>query len=104
MRKSSHPQATLIITTKLPLPHRLKRTYCLPHPHALKKKKEKEVKMVKKEKKEKNEGKVVGPAPLVRMPFGDPLSLRCHRRHLVGPSGVTWLLGRQGWRLATKSP
>lgn len=54
MRKSSHPQATLIITTNLPLPHRLKRTYCLPHPHALKKKKEKEVKMVKKEKKEKN--------------------------------------------------
>lgn len=50
------------------------------------------------------EGKVVGPAPLVRMPFGDPVSLRGRRRRLGGPSGVTWLLGQQGWRLATKSP
>lgn len=50
------------------------------------------------------EGKVVGPALLVRMPFGEPLSLRGHRRRMGGPSGVTWLLGQQGWRLATKSP
>ena len=42
------------------------------------------------------EGKVVGPAPLVRMPFGDPLSLRGRRRRLGVRSGVTWLLGRQG--------
>ena len=57
MRKSTHPQATLVITTNLPLAHRLKWTYCLPHPHSLnKKKKEKEKeKKVKKEKKEKKE-------------------------------------------------
>ena len=42
------------------------------------------------------EGKVVGPAALVRMPFGDPLSLRGRRRRLGVPSGVTWLLGQQG--------
>ena len=42
------------------------------------------------------EGKVVGPAPLVRMPFGDPLSLRGRRRRLGVRSRVTWLLGRQG--------
>ena len=50
------------------------------------------------------EGKVVSPAPLVRMPFGDPLSLRGCCCRLGGPSGVTCLLGQQGWRLATKSP
>ena len=42
------------------------------------------------------EGKVVGPEPLVRMPFGDPVSLRGHRWRLGIPSGVTWLLGQQG--------
>ena len=47
-RKWSHLQPALIITTHLPPPHRLKWTYCLPHPHPLKKKK------YKKEKKEKN--------------------------------------------------
>ena len=50
------------------------------------------------------EGKVVGPAALVRMPFGDPLSLRGRRRQSGAPSGVTWLLGQRGWRLARKSP
>ena len=50
------------------------------------------------------EGKFFTPAPLVRLPFGDPLSLRDRSRQLGGPSGVTWLLGQQGWRLATKSP
>lgn len=50
------------------------------------------------------EGKIVSPAPLVRMPSRDPLSPRGRRRRLGGPSGVTWLLGQQGWRLATKSP
>lgn len=50
------------------------------------------------------EGKVVGPAPLVRMPFGDPLSPRGRRRRLGAPSGVTWLLGQQGRRPARKSP
>ena len=34
------------------------------------------------------EGKGVGPASLVRMPFGDPLSLRGRRRWLGSPSGV----------------
>ena len=50
------------------------------------------------------EGKVVGPPLLVRMPFGDPLSLWGRHRRLGGPSGVTCLLGQQGWRLVTKSP
>ena len=50
------------------------------------------------------EGKLFGPASLVRMPFGDPLSLRGRRRRLGGPSGVTWLLGQQGWHLPTKWP
>ena len=50
------------------------------------------------------EGKVVGPALLVRMPFGDPLSPRGHCRRLGGPRAVTWLLGQQGWCLATKLP
>ena len=50
------------------------------------------------------EVKVVGPAPLVQMPFGDPLSLWGCRWRLGGPSRVTCLLGQQGWRLATKSP
>ena len=50
------------------------------------------------------EGKLVGPAPLVQMPFGDPLFLWGRRWQLGGPSGVTCLLGQQGWCLPTKSP
>ena len=46
MRKSSNPQAALIITANLPWAHRLKCTYSLPHPHSLnKKQKEKEKEM-----------------------------------------------------------
>ena len=41
-RKRSHPQSALIISTHLPPPHRLKWTYCLPHPHPLKKEEEEE--------------------------------------------------------------
>ena len=41
-RKRSHPRSALIITTHLPPPHRLKWTYCLPHPHPLKKEEEEE--------------------------------------------------------------
>ena len=50
------------------------------------------------------EGKIVSPAPLVRMPSREPLSPRGRRRRLGGPSGVTWLLGQQGWHLPTKWP
>ena len=42
------------------------------------------------------EGTVVGPAPLVQMPFRDPLSRRGRHRCLGVRSGVTWLLGQQG--------
>ena len=46
MRKSSDPQAALIITTNLPRAHRLKWTYSFSHPHSLnKKQKEKEKEM-----------------------------------------------------------
>ena len=41
-RKWSHLQPALISTTHLPLPHRLKWTYCLPHPHRLERKKKEE--------------------------------------------------------------
>ena len=57
MRKSTHPQATLSITTNLPLSHCLKWTYSLPHPHPLNKKKKEKEKEKEKMNKNKEEEK-----------------------------------------------